>query len=77
MFMAEESGSDAYTRGDIDSIQFVKGKRLDMDLVLKKFAEYFNDIYGDFHEKPNLFFNHLSRSRFSCLSMSGTVFVIK
>ncbi len=47
MFMAEESGSDAYTRGDIDSIQFVKGKRLDMDLVLKKFAEYFNDIYGD------------------------------
>lgn len=47
MFMAEESGSDAYTRGDIDRIQFVKDGRLDMDLVLKKFAEYFTDIYGD------------------------------
>lgn len=46
MFMAEESGSDAYTRGDIDRIQFIKNKRLDMDLVLKKFVEYFNDIYA-------------------------------
>ncbi len=47
LFMAQEAGSDAFTQGEIDRIQFVKDKRLDMDLVLKKFVEYFCDIYGD------------------------------
>lgn len=46
LFVAEESRSDVYTQGESDRIQFIKNGRLDMDLVLKKFVEYFDDIYG-------------------------------
>ena len=34
-----------------DKNQFVKNKRLQMELVLEKFVEYFNEIYGDNDEK--------------------------
>lgn len=48
MFMTEESTkSDAFRQGQSDKNQFIKNKRLDMDLVLEKFVEYFTDIYGD------------------------------
>ena len=48
MFMAKEAlQSDAFSRGDGDRLQFVKNDRLDMDLVLKKFVEYFHEIYGE------------------------------
>lgn len=52
MFMAEEAmGSDAFQYGQRDKSQFIKNSRLDMDLVLKKFAEYFTDIYSDNDQK--------------------------
>lgn len=51
LFTAQEAGSDAFSRGDSDSGQFVKNNRLDMDLVLKEFVEYFHEIYGDNDEK--------------------------
>jgi len=47
MFMTEESTkSDAFRQGQSDKSQFIKNKRLDMELVLEKFVEYFTDIYG-------------------------------
>lgn len=52
LFMSEESqNSDFYSFGQNNQPQFIKGKRLDMDLVLQKFVEYFTDIYGDNDEK--------------------------
>ena len=52
MFMTQESlKSDAFRQGQNDKNQFVKENRLDMDLVLQKFVEYFTDIYGDNDEK--------------------------
>lgn len=52
MFIAEEAiESDAYQYGERDRNQFVKDQRLDMDLVLKKFIEYFTDIYSDSDER--------------------------
>ncbi len=47
MFMAKEAiTSEVYEKGGSDRIEFIKNNRLDMDLVLKKFVEYFNEIYG-------------------------------
>ncbi len=47
MFMAKEAiRSDVYARGGSDRIGFIKDNRLNMELVLKKFAEYFTEIYG-------------------------------
>ncbi|MCM1145606.1 MAG: AAA-like domain-containing protein, partial [Lachnoclostridium sp.] len=52
LFMVEESlKSDAFRQGQNDKNQFIKENRLDMELVLKKFVEYFTDIYGDNDEK--------------------------
>lgn len=52
MFITEEAaGSDAYRYGQKDKNQFIRNSRLDMDLVLKKFVEYFTDIYSDNDEK--------------------------
>ncbi len=52
MFISEEAvKSTAYQCGDRDRNQFIRNKRLDMDLVLKKFVEHFTDIYGDNDEK--------------------------
>lgn len=48
LFMTEEAGkSEIYARGDRDGIGFVRDNRLDMDLVLKKFVEYFHEICSD------------------------------
>lgn len=52
MFIAEESvNSGAFQYGENHQLQFIKGNYLDMDLVLRKFVEYFTDIYGDNNEK--------------------------
>lgn len=52
LFMTEEAiQSDVFARGESDRIQFVKDNRLDMELVLQKFVEYFNEIYGENNEK--------------------------
>lgn len=47
MFAAEESGSEVYSQGGSDRILFIKNNRLDMDLVMKKFVEYFEEIYSE------------------------------
>ena len=39
--------SEVFSKGESDRIQFTKNNRFDMDLVLREFVEYFNDIYGD------------------------------
>lgn len=52
MFIADEAlDSEAFDRGEREKNQFVKNARLDMDLVLRKFVEYFNDVYSDNDEK--------------------------
>lgn len=52
LFISEEAvESDAFKFGERERNQFILGGRLDMDLVLRKFTEYFTDIYGDNDEK--------------------------
>ncbi len=52
MFIAAESlDSTAFAYGQRDRNRFVRNGKLDMDLVLEKFVEYFHDIYGDNDEK--------------------------
>lgn len=51
LFMAEESGSDIYAQGGSDRVGFIKDNMLDMTLVLKKFVEYFTEIYGQSDQK--------------------------
>lgn len=52
MYIAEEAArSEVYQSGECDKNQFISNKMLDMDLVLRKFVEYFTDIYGDNDEK--------------------------
>ena len=52
MFITEEAlNSDAFQRGQYDKNLFIKDSRLDMELVLKKFVEYFTEIYGENDEK--------------------------
>lgn len=52
MFIAEESiNSDVFRQGQSDTPQFIKNKRLDMELILQKFVEYFHEIYGDNDQK--------------------------
>lgn len=52
LFTALESlKSDVFRQGQADKNQFIQNSRLNMDLVLEKFAEYFSDIYGDNDEK--------------------------
>ena len=52
MFMAEEAcQSEAYRYGQRDRNQFICNGRLNMDLVLEKFVEHYNDIYGESDEK--------------------------
>ena len=47
-FMTEEAAkSEVYLRGDRDRVGFIRDNRLDMDLVLKKFVEYFHEICDD------------------------------
>ena len=52
MFIAEEAvNSSVFQYGENNQPRFIKGNRLDMDLALEKFVEYFTDIYGDKDEK--------------------------
>lgn len=51
LFMAEESGGDVYAQGGSDRIGFIKNNMLDMELVLKKFVEYFTEICGQKDQK--------------------------
>lgn len=52
LFIAKEAlDSDIFLQGQCDKNLFIKDARLDMDLVLKKFVEYFTDIYGGSNEK--------------------------
>lgn len=52
LFMTEEAvKSEVFSKGESDRIQFIKNNRLDMELVLKKFVEYFNEIYGSNNDK--------------------------
>lgn len=52
LFISEEAmESDAFKFGERERNQFISDARLDMDLVLRKFTEYFTDIYGDNDEK--------------------------
>ena len=47
LFMAKEAiTSDVFSQGETDRIGFIKNGRLNMDLVLEKFVEYFHEIYG-------------------------------
>ena len=43
--MAEEKDSDIYSAGAIEKASFVRNNRLDMPLLLQKFAEHFNEIF--------------------------------
>lgn len=56
LFMTKEAlASEVYIKGGNDRPQFIKDHRLDMDLVLEKFVQYFDEIYNkkdaDFIEK--------------------------
>ncbi|MCD8134092.1 MAG: AAA-like domain-containing protein [Clostridiales bacterium] len=53
LFLSEEEirGSDMYMLGDRDRYQFVKNGKLDMTLILERFAVAFDDIYGDQPQK--------------------------
>lgn len=48
LFISEESiKSDIFLYGQDNKSQFISGSKLNMDLVLKKFVEYFTDIYSE------------------------------
>ncbi len=52
LFIAEESvKSEIFLYGQGNRNQFIQNKRLDMKQTLKKFVEYFADIYSDNDEK--------------------------
>lgn len=52
MFITEESiSSTAFHYGDRERNRFTEDGKLNMDLVLEKFVEYYNDIFGDNDEK--------------------------
>lgn len=52
LFLAEEELSNAiYDRAQGNKSQFINDGRLDMDLVIEKFVQYFHDIYGEKEEK--------------------------
>ncbi len=52
MFITEEAlKSDAFRCGERDKNQFIADGRLNMELVLEKFVEYFHDVYGENDEK--------------------------
>ncbi len=48
MFMAKEAmTSEVFSKGESDRVQFIRNNMLDMELVLKKFVEYFDEIYNE------------------------------
>lgn len=51
LFLSEDMlNSSIYKAGDLDKNQFVQNGQLDMELILKRFAESFTDIYSDAEE---------------------------
>ncbi|MCD8117901.1 MAG: AAA-like domain-containing protein [Lachnospiraceae bacterium] len=52
LFLSEdETGNRMFSSADMEKSRFVKGGCLQMDLVLQKFCEYFEDIYADADDK--------------------------
>lgn len=52
LFMAKEAiHSEVYERGSRDRIGFIKNNRIDMELVLEKFVEYFTEVCSQKDEK--------------------------
>ena len=52
MFITEEAvKSEVYQYGQRDRNQFIANSRLNMELVLKKFVEYFTELYGENDER--------------------------
>ena len=52
LFLTEESAcSEVFRYGQRERSQFIRNSRLDMDLVLEKFVEYFTDLYSENDEK--------------------------
>ncbi|MBP5503251.1 MAG: AAA-like domain-containing protein [Bacteroidales bacterium] len=52
LFMVEEAIENRlYKEGQIDRSQFIEGNVLKMDKIIEKFAQHFNDIYGDKGDK--------------------------
>lgn len=50
--LSEETlGNQMYDSALADKNQFISGGRLNMELILKKFVETFDDLYGDANEK--------------------------
>lgn len=48
LFISEESmKSDMFIYGQDNKSQFISGFKLNMDLILEKFVEYFTEIYGE------------------------------
>ena len=48
MFITEEAlQSEEYRRGQNDRNQFLRDGRLDMERVLEKFVEYYQEVYGE------------------------------
>ncbi|MCD7743940.1 MAG: AAA-like domain-containing protein [Lachnospiraceae bacterium] len=47
----EETDARMFTTAEMEKNQFVRGGHLQMELVLKKFCEYFEDIYADADER--------------------------
>ena len=51
LFIEEDKHNSLYSNGANEKNQFVKDGYLDMPLILKKFSQHFNDIYGTNDEK--------------------------
>lgn len=52
LFLAEEELSNAiYDQAQRNKSQFITDGKLNMDLVIEKFVQYFHDIYGEKEEK--------------------------
>lgn len=52
LFIAEEAiENDTYDEGQKNKAQFMEGNRLNMELVLTKFVEFFSDTFGDSTDK--------------------------
>ncbi|MCD8348724.1 MAG: ATP-binding protein [Lachnospiraceae bacterium] len=47
----EETDTKIFTTAEMEKSRFVRGGYLQMDLVLQKFCEYFEDIYSDADER--------------------------
>lgn len=51
LLSAEDQEKEIYKQGSRMKQQFIKDGQLDMELILEKFVQYFDDIYGDQDQK--------------------------